>query len=73
MSKTKRIPQLGDRVTFKAGINGEKETPEFIVTGLFTRLSDMNDITIYADFEGNESDILEYDITNIKTINGESI
>lgn len=73
MSKTRRIPQLGDRVTFEAGINGEKETPEFIVTGLLTSLLDMDDITIYADFEGNTSDVFEYYITDIKTINGESI
>lgn len=77
LKKSKRnvIPKLGDKVTFRTGVNMDKETMEFTVTGVFSTLKDLkkNIATLYCDFKGNQGDVFEFDTTELYSINGEKI
>ena len=52
--------KIGDKVCDK--------TDKFpmIVVGIFTTLYDMDNATLYLDFEGNEGDVFEADLKDIE-------
>lgn len=57
--------RIGSVVTINAGSH---ESMEFIVTGIFSMLSKIDDVTLYLDFPGNEGDVFEVEIRDIKRI-----
>lgn len=67
MEKNVDYPKLGDILTFKVGV--DKETFGMVCIGVFGSLHS-DKVTIYADFDGNEVDIWEFDISDVLTVNG---
>lgn len=57
--------RVGDKVCVKMGLHKDKLSAPFVVTGIFTSLHDLNDVTLYLDFEGNEADVWEEDLCDV--------
>ena len=64
--KKKDIPTLGDALVF---CSAGRLSMEFVCTGVFGSIRSEN-MTIYADFDGNEGDVWEYDYEDLYSING---
>lgn len=65
MERFKYDFKIGDTVCYKCGLNNDKLSPPFIITGMFSTRHNINDCTCYLDFDGNESDVWEEHISNL--------
>lgn len=66
MDKKRKYPQIGDELVFSLPF--DRESIPMICTGVFASLHS-DSVTIYADFEGNEGDVWEFDLSDVKKVN----
>ena len=60
--------RIGDEVTYRVGLHGDKESIPMTVTGIFTSFHDPDDVTLYLDFEDNEGDVWEINASEVVRI-----
>lgn len=57
--------KIGDKVCWKMGLYEDKLSYPMTVTGIFSDLNKLNDVTLYLDFEGNEADVFEVELSEV--------